>query len=70
MRNVAARNLTILKAEAMRKDKHFLSVALDDCLAYSNGKCMALNELYCKKNECPFYKWGDKKNENISICNN
>ena len=26
------------------------------CFAYKNGKCTALNKLYCEKEECSFYK--------------
>lgn len=28
----------------------------EDCFAYKNKTCSALNELYCKKEECKFYK--------------
>lgn len=28
----------------------------EDCFAYMNGNCHALKELYCKKEECVFYK--------------
>ena len=27
-----------------------------DCFAYKNKVCSALNDLYCKKEECRFYK--------------
>ncbi len=27
-----------------------------DCFAYCNGKCNALNKLYCKKDVCNFFK--------------
>ena len=27
-----------------------------DCFAYKDKKCYALNELYCKKDKCRFYR--------------
>lgn len=27
-----------------------------DCFAYKNGHCVALNDLYCAKEKCSFYK--------------
>lgn len=27
-----------------------------DCFAYKDKKCCALNELYCKKEDCNFYR--------------
>ena len=53
----AKKNLSILMAEAMRKNRPFRKVALYDCLAYNEGKCEALNELCCDREDCPFYKW-------------
>lgn len=28
----------------------------EDCFAYRDGKCNALNKLYCKEEKCKFYK--------------
>ena len=32
-----------------------------DCFSYNKGKCTALNDLYCKYEECRFYKKKDTK---------
>lgn len=50
-------NKTIVLAEALRRDKPRPKVALTDCLAYKRGECRALDDLYCRKEECNFYKW-------------
>lgn len=31
----------------------------EDCFAYKNGECRSLNELFCKKEKCKFYKSKD-----------
>ena len=49
-------NKTIVIAEILRKDKP-IRYPLVECMAYRNGECKALDDLYCKKEECNFYKW-------------
>ena len=32
------------------------STVKTDCFAYKKGNCTALNDLYCAKEKCSFYK--------------
>jgi hypothetical protein len=36
-----------------------------DCFAFKNGDCIALNDLYCAKEKCSFYKSKEEYNNGL-----
>jgi len=42
-----------------------INVAKNNCFAFSNKKCIALNQMYCRKGECNFYKTKSEYKNNI-----
>lgn len=49
-------NIKIRIIPKIKKHNKEIKSIYEDCFAYKEATCSALNDLYCKNEECRFYK--------------